>query len=62
MLQLLLVDAEKHRQRQVAMDEARRRLQERHDADAARFAEQQKLVGTIRYSLLTPQSQYHLTP
>ena len=30
--------------RQLAMDEARRRMQEKHDQEAARFAEKQKIV------------------
>ena len=42
-----VTDADTAYRRQVAMDEARRRMQEQHDAKAAHYAEQQKLVSAI---------------
>ena len=40
----LFIDADEVHRRQIAMDEARRRMQEKHDQEAARFAEKQKIV------------------
>ncbi len=53
-----LSDPDLARSRQFAMDEARRRLQEKHDAEAAIYAEKQKEVSGVSGQLLISCAMY----